>query len=190
VVDVGCAWGVLARLIHEEFGCEVYGVEPSRAAANYARAQGVEIIASTAEAMGQTSSLQGRVDLVIFHTSLRNVNDIEVAMEQTRKLLKPAGLIYIKTGNYMWNNRLVRFNNYAFVPENLQYFLERNGFKVLWMESAPHPSQTSRYDKSNRFMSVCARRAPDVVATFPALDCDQVIAEAQAGRDRSLAEAS
>ena len=189
VVDVGCAWGVLARRIHEEFGCEVYGVEPSRAAADYARAQGVEIIASTAETMGEVASLQGRVDLAIFHTSLRNVNDIEATMEQTRKLLKPTGRIYIKTGNYIWNNRLVRFNNYAFMPENLKYFLERNGFKVLWMNAAPHPSETRGYDKAHRFMSVCARRDDTVVATLPDLNCDRIIAEARAGKERSLAEA-
>lgn len=188
VVDVGCAWGVLARLIHDEFGCEVYGVEPSRAAADYARAQGIEIIAATAEAMGEVAALQGRVDLAIFHTSLLNVNDIEAAMEQTRKLLKPAGLVYIKTRNYLWNNRLARYNNYAFVPENLRYFLERNGFKVVWMECAPRPSEADAFDKRHRFMSVLARRDSEVVATLPALNCDQVMAEGRVGRERSLAE--
>jgi 2-polyprenyl-3-methyl-5-hydroxy-6-metoxy-1,4-benzoquinol methylase len=187
VVDVGCAWGVLARLIHDEFGCEVYGVEPSRAAAHYARAQGVEIVASTAEEMGQVAALQRRVDLVMFHTSLLNVNDIEIAMDQTRKLLKPTGLLYIKTRNYLWNNRMAKFNNYAFLPENLRYFLERNGFNVLSMDHAPRPSAADSFAKSYRFMSVWARRDKNVAATLPTLDCDQVLAEGRDGKERALA---
>jgi hypothetical protein len=71
----------------------------------------------------------------------------------------------------------------------LRYFLERNAFKVLWMEAAPRPSEADGFDKAHRFMSVCARRHNDVGATLPDLDCDRVIAEGRAGKKRSLAEA-
>lgn len=169
VLDVGCSWGVYSRMIHEKFGCEVYGVEPNRGAAAYARSQGVEIIANRAETMASASNLRGRVSLIIFHTALENVNDIGTVMEQIKLLLRPGGKVYIKVRNWHWTKAFRKFNNYAFTPENLRLFLENNGLDVIWMNHAPTPPEGAeyQYDPERRHMDVIARlpAAPEVSTT-------------------------
>lgn len=86
-VEVGVGTGRFAA----ELGIRT-GIEPAEAMAALARRRGIDVIHGVAEALPLAS---GSVDCVLFITSLCFVDDIETALEEAFRVLRPDGCCVI-----------------------------------------------------------------------------------------------
>jgi ubiquinone/menaquinone biosynthesis C-methylase UbiE len=86
-VEVGVGTGRFAA----ELGIRT-GIEPAEGMAILARRRGIDVIHGVAEALPLTS---GSVDCVLFITSLCFVGDIETALEEAFRVLRPDGCCVI-----------------------------------------------------------------------------------------------
>jgi len=100
VLDVGCGTGGAARLLAEEFGCEVVGVDIT--AAFIAAAEWLSVATGLA---GRTRFLcadaartplpDGSFDLVWCQHALMNMPDVPAVLAEWRRLLAPGGRVLL-----------------------------------------------------------------------------------------------
>jgi len=112
VLDVGCSWGPLvfgaafSQAVSEAYGIDIEqdavalgkAVRESGLVCDYV-AKKVELNASPAECIPYSD---GKFDLVICHTVLEHVIDIETTVREMYRVLKPGGLLHIIAPNYLW----------------------------------------------------------------------------------------
>jgi SAM-dependent methyltransferase len=120
LLDVGCGRGDLAAAFVRR-GWDVAGVDPSAAAAEIARAQGVDAHAGT---LDDAPWPPASFDAVLFHHSLEHIADPVGALRQARELLRPGGRVVVCVPYWgSWQRR--RFRSYWFhldLPRHLQHF--------------------------------------------------------------------
>ncbi len=120
LLDVGCGTGDLAATFSRR-GWSVAGIEPSGAAAEHARALGVEAVAGT---LADAPWGEGEFDAVLFNHSLEHIDDPALAIADAARLLRPGGLLAIAVPNFgSWHRRL--FGSAWFqldLPRHLQHF--------------------------------------------------------------------
>lgn len=120
LLDVGCGTGDLAAIFGRR-GWSVAGIEPSSAAAEHARAIGVEAVAGTLAAAPWEA---GEFDAILFNHSLEHIDDPAQAVADAARLLRPGGLLAIAVPNFgSWHRRL--FGSAWFqldLPRHLQHF--------------------------------------------------------------------
>lgn len=96
VLDVGCGVGLFLEVARAD-GWRCLGVEPSPFAAQYAREQrGLEVIASD---LPSAELMEASFDLITFWDVLAHVPDPRQNILKARTLLRPGGLLVIKTPN-------------------------------------------------------------------------------------------
>ncbi|MBZ4322083.1 bifunctional 2-polyprenyl-6-hydroxyphenol methylase/3-demethylubiquinol 3-O-methyltransferase UbiG [Streptomyces huiliensis] len=109
VLDIGCGGGLLA----EEFtraGCRVTGIDPSQpsldAAAEHAKEQGLDITyrQGTAE---ELPFAEGEFDLVYCCDTLEHVTDVDRAVAEASRVLRPGGHYLYDTINRTFASWLV-----------------------------------------------------------------------------------
>ena len=139
LLDVGAGSGDLGGVLAGR-GWSVTGVEPSPAACELARAQGVEALAGTLE----TVKLEpASFDAVVFHHSLEHVPDPVAALGRARELLRPGGVVAVAVPNFdspqrrrlaadWWALDLPR-HRFHFTPEALRRALDRAGLRPGWL---------------------------------------------------------
>ena len=77
VLEVGCAYGLIVKVIAERLGAKALGVEPSHAAREFAqRAVGVDVVAETIDQLEDCNLLQS-LDMLIFSHVMENIVDLE-----------------------------------------------------------------------------------------------------------------
>jgi SAM-dependent methyltransferase len=128
LLDVGCGTGDLAAIFGRR-GWSVAGIEPSRAAAEHARAIGVEAVAGT---LADAPWEDGEFDAILFNHSLEHIDDPAQAVAAAARLLRPGGLLAIAVPNFgSWHRRL--FGSAWFqldLPRHLQHF-DRDSLSTL-----------------------------------------------------------
>lgn len=92
-VDLGCGNGGVTRRL-AALGARVVGLDPSEAALGAARAKGggPDYRLGSAEATGLAAF---SADLVVFSKSLHHVSDVEAALAEARRILKPGGRLAV-----------------------------------------------------------------------------------------------
>jgi len=68
------------------------GIEPSRSMAEVARKRGVEVVAGVAEHL---PFMDGEFDFALMVTTVCFLDDMDMAFQETRRILKPGGLFVI-----------------------------------------------------------------------------------------------
>jgi len=128
LLDVGCGTGDLAALFAGR-GWSAAGIEPSAAAAEHARAVGVEAVTGT---LADAPWEDGEFDAILFNHSLEHIDDPAGAVAAAARLLRPGGLLAIAVPNFgSWHRRL--FGSAWFqldLPRHLQHF-DRNSLSIL-----------------------------------------------------------
>jgi SAM-dependent methyltransferase len=118
VVDVGCYTGqFLASLPREVVR---YGVEPSIEAGRIAATRGITILARTVD---EFASTPGLYDVIVACDVIEHVvNPLQFVLQLSRHL-KPAGHLFVTTGNYdAWLWKLTGAKNwYCYYPEHISF---------------------------------------------------------------------
>lgn len=112
VLDVGCSWGAVAfGAAAVERVYKVTGIDVEEEAIILAREivcsniLDVRIAGKTVFIVSPAEKLpfeNEKFDLVICHTVLEHVNDVEKVIKEMYRVLKPGGLIYLEAPNYVW----------------------------------------------------------------------------------------
>ena len=92
-LDVGCGEGRFCRMLAAE-GMETIGIDPTTALIEHARKRhpSGDYRIGNASAVGLADM---SVDLVIFYLSLIDISDLDAAIEEARRVLRPGGRVLI-----------------------------------------------------------------------------------------------
>lgn len=130
ILEIGCAYGMIGKLIAEHFGGEAMGVEPSDSARAFAEAYtGVAPFKTNMDGViaGEEAEI---FDLVLFSHVLENIIDPVAALRAARRLLKPKGLLLIDTPNNFVRRSWHIHHPYCFTPVSIRYLLGTAGFAL------------------------------------------------------------
>ena len=98
VLDVGCGRGQLGRILHEQFGCTVTGIEIdpelARECVGYAR-----VILGCAEDDQLYNNLGEKFDVIVCGDVLEHLRDPEIPLRAFHRLLAPQGRLLISVPN-------------------------------------------------------------------------------------------
>lgn len=199
MVDVGCGAGHYL-LEMKRRGWTVYGVEPSRAAAEAGRRAGIEIcVGELADAGFEDKTF----DFVRSNHSFEHIPNPDDVLQQMRRIMKDDGKMFLGIpnfsgmwpaiyGKYWWNFGLP-VHTFNYTVKGITQAIERNGFKI---ERVVHNSDYSgltgsmqiksnaragklRSDGaiiSNRILRVPAHYLSKLMDAFGRGDCIEVIA--------------
>lgn len=136
--DIGAATGFFIKLAKNR-GYEVKGVEMSGHAASEARRAGLEVLTGDLLHNHQPSDY---FDVVTMLDVLEHFTDPFAELVEVKRILKPKGLMVVNTPNGQsvlakilktkWHLIFPPEHLFYFSPKNLEMFLVKNGFKVLY----------------------------------------------------------
>jgi SAM-dependent methyltransferase len=140
LLDVGSATGFFLNAARLDF--EVDGIDPSRWAVEYARRRlKLEVRLGSLDTAAFEAS---RFDVVTMNDVIEHLPDPRAALEKTRRLLRPGGVLYLVTPDIGGlAARILRGKWWGLRPAHLYYFsrrtlqrmLEDAGFQVVLMRS-------------------------------------------------------
>jgi 2-polyprenyl-3-methyl-5-hydroxy-6-metoxy-1,4-benzoquinol methylase len=137
-LEIGCSYGHFLSRARQN-GWEVQGVEISRVAAEWAREEfGLEVCAGTLEEV--SSALGTSYDVVVMLHVLEHDPEPARLIAQVRNLLRPGGILVIKTPNSSswiahvcgrtWEWLTPPAHIYLFSPDSLRLLLEQADFHI------------------------------------------------------------
>ena len=98
VLDIGCASGALLCLLRDHGAEEVVGIDTVEYPVSFGRAQyELDLRCTTLE---EASLPDAQFDLITMIDLLEHLEDLNSALTQIRRILKPAGSVFIITPNY------------------------------------------------------------------------------------------
>lgn len=144
ILDVGCATGVFLDLARAR-GWKTKGTDVSEYAIKHAREKkGLDVQVGTLESV---SLENGFFQAVTAFDVIEHVPEPDVFIRQINDLLVSGGVIALTTpdaGSFLAKRLGSRWEEYRRIREHVSFFsrktlqmlLERNGFKVVWVETA------------------------------------------------------
>jgi 2-polyprenyl-3-methyl-5-hydroxy-6-metoxy-1,4-benzoquinol methylase len=144
LLDVGCHIGVFVE-VAQQGGWDAWGIEPSRWAAEQARAGDLKVVNGTLATSGFEDA---SFDVITMWDVIEHVPDPRQELQQVYRLLKAGGIVVIHTidiespfarlmgRRWPW---LMEMHLYYFSPRTLRRMVEGIGFKVI------HSSPQGRY---------------------------------------------
>lgn len=145
VLDVGCGYGELLKLLKED-GWKSYGVDTSSTAAKKAREMGLDVF--TGELI-DAGFLDKYFDVVILHHSLEHMHDPTEVLREVHRILKDNGVLIISVPNIdSIEAKIFQKNWFAIeAPRHLYHFsihtldllLNKIGFirQTVWFDPTP-----------------------------------------------------
>jgi len=139
VLEVGCSYGNLLKLIREKTGAEIQGLEITPLSIKIAREQNqVPIFDGFLSAFEQTH-VEKKYDMVILRHVLEHLHEVHEELQRMRRILKDGGFLFIEAPNiavpeHASFERLIIEHVYDFSPWSVTLILLRNGFKVVRLE--------------------------------------------------------
>jgi len=139
VLDIGCATGNFLKKCREKFGCDVYGVEIDKGAADYARDHnGINIY--NGEFLNNNFP-SNYFDCITTWWFLEHTHSPRRVMEETHRILKKDSVAVIgvpnarSIGRYVFHDKWYGYDTprhlYIFSPRTIRQLLDQVGFKVI-----------------------------------------------------------
>ena len=154
ILEVGCAFGLIVRLVAERFHGRGWGVEPSDEAKLVAeRIVGTPIYARSMDELIANDKRE-RFDLIIFSHVLENITNAPEALHAAQRLLKADGLILIDTRNNYWFRSWHIHHPYCFTAPSLSKMLARSGLQTIKTRTWSRPKMAY----GGLYLSIVAQR--------------------------------
>ena len=128
VLEIGCAYGIIARTLADHYQGLACGIEPSNIARRFAQEEmGVEIIAESSLGLDGWRP-EEPVDLVVFSHVLEYFADPNPVLAAIRRVISPNGLLLVETPNIHFLKSAHIFHPFCYSKRSLAALLERHGF--------------------------------------------------------------
>jgi 2-polyprenyl-3-methyl-5-hydroxy-6-metoxy-1,4-benzoquinol methylase len=99
VCDIGAGEGYFVQLLRDQYGAEVFGVEPSTANCGRMKHEGIGCFDGTAEQFMASAESKRRFDIVTAIWTLENSNSCRRLMDIAWHLLRDGGHVIVATGS-------------------------------------------------------------------------------------------
>lgn len=107
LLEIGCSTGMKTIALARRLGCKIAaGVDPEYPAVRAARilslragAPGVRFVQGVGECLPFP---EGAFDLVLCHTVIEHVRDVEAVIQEMARVLRRGGRAYVEAPNYLW----------------------------------------------------------------------------------------
>lgn len=142
VLEVGCAFGYSLEWLAKDFGCQVFGIEPSEEAVKRCEEANVPIIAPTAEEFfdRQTSqSSKEKYDVIFFRQCLESLPRPKEVLLGVREKLSENGILLIYTVNVEYYDAMDPYHAILYSPRTLSQLLALCGLEVFKIDATPSP---------------------------------------------------
>ncbi len=136
VLEIGCSTGSLLSQFAQN-GWTVTGLEPSKAAASFAKKRGLNVFNSDIEHFGT----KNKFDLVIMIHVLEHVDDPKETLKRLSKLTRPKGHLFLSVPNLdslsakllgsRWSALLPNEHRWHFTQKSLTLLLNNSGFESI-----------------------------------------------------------
>ena len=147
VLEVGCAFGFSLEWLKRDYGCQVFGIEPSADARERCQdVQCISLVAKTAEELFcdvQGASVSDQYDLIFFKHSLENMTDPMPILSGVRERLTPSGILLVYTPNVEYFDSMNPYHPYIYSPETILRLLRLCGLEVFKLDASPTPVSRS-----------------------------------------------
>lgn len=140
ILEVGSSTGILLHIMKNK-GWKVFGVEPSKEAAEFAIKQGIPTLIAKFE----TAKLAVEaVDVVIINHTLEHLPNPWAVCDKAFKVLKDDGILMIDVPNFdslsaklikPWPYLLPKEHLWHFTPEALSAILNQSGFEIVFQQT-------------------------------------------------------
>ncbi|MBI4114943.1 MAG: class I SAM-dependent methyltransferase [Candidatus Omnitrophica bacterium] len=128
ILEVGCGFGVTLSEFHKQYGCKVFGIEPSDEAQKTIRSFGtIEVLARYAEDLKEIGEKGLQFNAIIFSHALENTVDPVSVLQWAKACLVPGGVIYIQTPNLVVFDQMNPYHPYIFSHASLDFLAEKVG---------------------------------------------------------------
>lgn len=99
VLDIGAGEGDFLKLLRDDYGASVFGIEPSPANCNKMREEGIPCFCGTVERFSESSENPSGFDVVTILWTLENCSSLHNMLEGARRALRPSGALVVATGS-------------------------------------------------------------------------------------------
>jgi len=177
VCDIGAGEGAFLKVLRDEYGADVFGVEPSAENVRRMAAMGIEAFAGTIEEFAERGA-PASFDVVTIVWTLENCQSCRGMLGAAHRLLRPGGHVLVATGSRI----LVPFKKtlmdyfgpnpadthcFRFSANTLRTVLALNGFRAVHL---------NRYLDSDVLCAIGRREAPGTDLPRPKDDPNEVLA--------------
>jgi 2-polyprenyl-3-methyl-5-hydroxy-6-metoxy-1,4-benzoquinol methylase len=141
VLEIGCAAGYFLEAIKREGNNNVYGLEISKEAAEFAKNKfNINIIGDNIDSVGE--KYNNFFDSIFMFHVLEHLKDPILSLEKIYRFLKPGGILIIEVPNaksfdVIASSRIRKevfhapYHLFAFNSNNIEKIIEKQGFKIL-----------------------------------------------------------
>ncbi|EKQ52023.1 MAG: Methionine biosynthesis protein MetW [Methanobacterium sp. Maddingley MBC34] len=138
VLDVGCSEGCLSKRLRLN-GCEVFGIEINKNAAQLAKSYCQEVFVGDVESIKLNSKYENFFDCIVFADVLEHLKEPAVVLRSFKEYLKADGQLILSVPNIAhWSMRLkLLFGNFEYKDQglldrgHLRFFNEKSVKKIL-----------------------------------------------------------
>jgi len=191
VLEVGCAFGYTLEWLNRDFGCQVFGIEPStEAIQRCAEATAIKLVAGSAEeyfvgVRGVTQS--DRYDVIFFRHTLETLLEPRPVLEGVREYLNDGGALVVYSPNVEYYDLMSPFTPFVYSPETMSRLLTLTGFEVVRVNApaSPKDRRTALRATPNYELTAFSRRAEPKPVTHPELDPHEIARTIALGNARS-----
>jgi SAM-dependent methyltransferase len=142
VCDIGAGEGYFLEMLRDQYGANVFGIEPSTPNCERMRDHKIACFDGTGEQFLQSSDAQQRFDIITIIWTLENANSCRRLMEAAWTLLKEGGHVVLATGsrilvpfkkplNYYLGPNAADTHAFRFSANALNGLLSETGFERI-----------------------------------------------------------
>lgn len=141
LLDIGCGIGLLMEVTKKN-GFEVFGIEKSEKAAEYARRNGLNV--STGE-IESSQYVFNTFDVIVLNHVLEHMSEPVGILNKIRGLMKEEAILVIGVPNFnsfksklkkeKWISLIPEYHIWQFSRETLRHLLELTGFSEIYFEA-------------------------------------------------------
>jgi SAM-dependent methyltransferase len=191
VLEVGCAFGYTLEWLNRDYGCQVFGIEPStEAIKRCGECPAIRLVAGAAEeyfvgARGVAAA--DRYDVIFFRQTLETLLEPRTVLEGVREYLKDTGLLLVYSPNVEYYDLMSPFTPFVYSPETMSRLLAVTGFEVFRLDAPPSPKdrRTALRATPHYSLTAFARKTERRETVHPEVDPRTVARTIALGNARS-----